>query len=131
MKLALCRGITLFARDHAGAWQALAQLRGVSLPAPLLVGTAAGGLIAASGNQLCGLAERLQQSHPALDSDADREAARQLPLARLLHESSGARPEWHPDILKLLVSRGRLAAAAAALRALLVLSKQVRSAVTW
>lgn len=47
-------------------------------------------------------------------------------LALLLLSVAGPRPEWHPQILKLLVASGRFSAASAALRAALGRKRQVR-----
>ncbi len=77
-----------------------------------------------TGNQLRSIPRMVR---PGPDHDTSGGVT---PLARLALQAGGPRPDWHPDVLRLLLATGRYAAAVAAVRSVLLWLAATRNEVS-
>ena len=124
MKSLLYRGVVIYTQTHDGSFLQAAQLNSISLPQSIVASVDAFPLLIASGNHMSATSEHCDALN-LRKAAGSQGSANSKTLVQSLQSLGGALPQWHPQILQLLLSSGRLAIVAKLLRSLLASLQKV------
>lgn len=110
--------MAIYVQSHTRSWLKAGQISAISLPRALVAPVLHSPLLVASGNHVSATSEALLQLQSGENGIRARTSGPPV-IAEVVQSLGGPRPYWHPDVLKLLLSNGRLSALADLLRSLL------------